>query len=421
VLHMKAKYVEELGRSGLIEHKEASALSQLIESRIKKLVYHPPQVQLPESKDLLKSHPLFVELGQQIFDSTVWPHAKLKVYDKDQTIFEIGHEPSSLTLVVRGVVRVESPGVERGSHQEGAGAMVGMSEVLLNQRRSRSLIAETIVEVYHLDAMVFRDLVTKYESVRVRSWQMAGAFLTMQHPWGPYKGATFGELQSVFRHSDLQVHYQGDQIKVEGTCYLAQGDMAEMKMDGQRQHPISAPAPLNAGPSFYVCLSDVKILRLPENGRAGHFAMKSTHSGGRPSVSGSSTGGGGIRRNSLANLSMRPSRVTTSGLQRNSGEVKDRVAVQVSPSPPARQPEPSPGGLGGIPEDGAYRQPQHPPRGGNDRDVAAHRQEPEPQWRLDQAVMSADMQFRQEAGRLRPQVTRASTGVTPPRSTYKEV
>lgn len=133
------------------------------------------------------------------------------------------------------------------------------------------------------------------------------------------------------------------------------------------------------------------------------------------------SGGSNIRRNSLANLSMRPSRVTTSGLQRNSGDAKDRVAVQVSPVPPARQPEPSPGGLGGIPEDGAYRQPQHPPRGASDRDTGAHRQEPEPQWRLDQAVMSADMQFRQEAGRLRPQVTRASTGVTPPRSTYKEV
>jgi len=325
VLHQKARYVEELGKSGLIEAKEATALSGLIESKIKKLMYHPPNVEMPESKDLLKGHPLFSEMSQQIFDSTVWPHAKLKVYDKDQTIFEIGHEPTSMTLIVRGVVRVESPGAERGSHQEGAGAMVGMSEVLLNQRRSRSLVAETIVEVYHLDAMVFRDLVSKYESVRLRAWQMAGAFLTMQHPWGPYKGATFGELQSVFRHSDLQVHFQGDQIKVEGTCYLASGDMAEMKMDGTRQHPMSAPAPLNAAPSFYVCLSDVKILKLPENGRAGHFAMKSTHSAGR-----SPTSAGGLRRTSLVNLSMRPSRVTTSSMT-NANATVDRVSVNVAP------------------------------------------------------------------------------------------
>lgn len=121
VLHQKARYVEELGKSGLIEAKEATALSGLIESKIKKLMYHPPNVEMPESKDLLKGHPLFSEMSQQIFDSTVWPHAKLKVYDKDQTIFEIGHEPTSMTLIVRGVVRVESPGAERGSHQEGAG------------------------------------------------------------------------------------------------------------------------------------------------------------------------------------------------------------------------------------------------------------------------------------------------------------
>ena len=387
--------------------------------------------------------------------------------------------------------------------------MVGMSEVLLNQRRSRSLVAETIVEVYHLDAMVFRDLVSKYESVRLRAWQMAGAFLTMQHPWGPYKGATFGELQSVFRwaksrysgrsrslcymmtvlaalitlhyiflpfvsfflqifchqvlgefrlffrwnaraasrvvlvgdegrgcetsawvshvvsvfcrHSDLQVHFQGDQIKVEGTCYLASGDMAEMKMDGTRQHPMSAPAPLNAAPSFYVCLSDVKILKLPENGRAGHFAMKSTHSAGR-----SPTSAGGLRRTSLVNLSMRPSRVTTSSMT-NANATVDRVSVNVAPrtNSGGGGANVSPvagggvgGGLGGIPEDAAYKHDHS--RQNNDRDVI-NRQDPEPQWRLDQAVMSADMQFRQEAGRLRPQVTRASTGVTPPRSTYKEV
>jgi len=416
VLHQKARYVEELGKSGLIEAKEATALSGLIESRIKKLMYHPPNVEMPESKDLLKGHPLFSELSQQIFDSTVWPHAKLKVYDKDQTIFEIGHEPTSLTLIVRGVVRVESPGAERGSHQEGAGAMVGMSEVLLNQRRSRSLVAETIVEVYHLDAMVFRDLVSKYESVRLRAWQMAGAFLTMQHPWGPYKGATFGELQSVFRHSDLLVHFQGDQMKVEGTCYLASGDMSEIKMDGTRQHPISAPAPLNAAPSFYVCLSDVKILKLPDHGRAGHFAMKSTHSAGR-----SPTSAGGLRRTSLANLSMRPSRVTTTSLSNNSTGPVDRVSLNVGPprggGVGGGMGGGVGGGLGGIPEDAAYK---HDQSRQNDRD-GINRQDPEPQWRLDQAAMSADMQFRQEVNRLRPQVTRASTGVTPPRSTYKEM
>jgi len=407
VLHQKAKYVEELGKSGLIEAKEATALSGLIESKIKKLMYHPPNVELPESKDLLKGHPLFAEMMQGTFDNVVWPHAKLKVYDKDQTIFEIGHEPTSMTLIVRGVVRVESPGAERGSHQEGAGAMIGMSEVLLNQRRSRSLLAESIVEVYHLDARVFRDLVTKYETVRLRAWQMAGAFLTLQHPWGPYKGATFGELQSVFRHSELQVHYQGDQIKVEGTCFLAYGDMAEIKMDGTRQHPLSAPAPLNGAPAFYGCLSDVKILRLPENARAGHFAMKSTHSVGRTSASTSS----GLRRTSLANLSMRPSVVTTTSMNAPSGPV-ERVSVTVSPR--GKQ---IGGALGGIPENGSYRQDAYGSRN-RDKD-RVNRQEPEPQWRLDHAVISADQQLRHDGSRG-PQVNRASTGATPPRSTRKE-
>lgn len=81
---MKAEYVQKLGQSGLIEAKESAALTLLIEGTIKKLKYNPPKVNLAEPKVMLKTHPVFYEMDQQAFDTLVWPHAKLKVYDKDQ-------------------------------------------------------------------------------------------------------------------------------------------------------------------------------------------------------------------------------------------------------------------------------------------------------------------------------------------------
>jgi len=327
ILRMKAEYVQKLGGSGLIEAKESTALTLLIEGTIKKLMHNPPRVELAEPKVMLKTHPVFHEMDHHVFDTTVWPHAKLKVYEKDQAIFELGQEARSLSLIVRGIVRVESPGVERGTYQESTGAMVGISEVMLRQRRSRSLTAETVVQVYHIAAVDFLNIARVNESVRRRAWQMAGAFQTLQHPWGAFKGASLSELQSVFWHSELLSHIPGERLKVEGNWYLAAGEIVEINNDGSRQRPIPAPTPLTPGVAMYLCTTDVKILKVPENARPSHLGVKSSNSsvGSRSSA--------GIRRTSLANLSMRPSQLTANSISTVSGGSMQSFAKARSPVP----------------------------------------------------------------------------------------
>lgn len=79
------------------------------------------------------------------------------------------------------------------------GAIVGLSEVLLNQLRARTLIADTIVEVYQIEAEAFRGIVDKHPVVSKRAWQMAAAFLTALNPWGDFKDASFDAMQKHFR------------------------------------------------------------------------------------------------------------------------------------------------------------------------------------------------------------------------------
>ncbi|CAD7695102.1 unnamed protein product [Ostreobium quekettii] len=469
ILRMKQEYVQKLGGSGLIEAKEATALELLIEATIKKLMHNPPRVELAEPKVMLKTHPVFYEMDHHIFETTVWPHAKLKVYDKDQ-----GAGKAFLYLCIGGFCFLEkfwlvcANGTARSALHEShlrEGAMVGISEVMLRQRRSRSFTAETVVQVYHIDAVEFLNLARIHESVRRRAWQMAGAFQTLQHPWGAFKGASLSELQSVFWRSELLTHMPGDRLKVDGNWYLASGEMVEINNDGGRQRPIPAPAPLSPSGAMHLCTTDVKILKVPENARPSRLGMKSSN----PSVGPRSSAG--IRRTSLANLSMRPSQLTANSISKVSGGSMQSVQSPAKPRSPApaqpqpRGPSPMPrglpgiaeaqpavarGGLGGIPEgndtgrsrgthDGgsaeraALKRPERPAperepprmsRAQSPRETgpegpagtssgsrfAAVDRDPGTGSRFNQSVMTADSKFRREMQRLQPQTMRPTSG-----------
>lgn len=82
----------------------------LLGEALKKLIYTPPRLQLPDSKTLLRSQYLFSDVDDETFDSYIWPLATSCVYDKGQPIFLVGQEATHLTMIVRGVVHVKSEG-----------------------------------------------------------------------------------------------------------------------------------------------------------------------------------------------------------------------------------------------------------------------------------------------------------------------
>lgn len=76
---------------------------------------------------------------------------------------------------------------------------MGLSEVLLDQPNARTLVAETVVETYQIEARLFRELVEQYPHLSKRAWQMTAAFLTALHPWGDFIGASNEALFKYFR------------------------------------------------------------------------------------------------------------------------------------------------------------------------------------------------------------------------------
>ncbi|GMH43152.1 hypothetical protein BSKO_11074 [Bryopsis sp. KO-2023] len=305
----KSAYVSKLEGAGLIEAREAGELKFLIEKRIKKLAFHPPHLRLPDPKDLLHSHPLFAVLNRSVFDKEVIPHAKSRAFSANSEIFSVGSIPRHITIVIRGVVRILIPD-GKTQRQEGTGAILGMSEVLLNQPRGRTLVADTVVEVYQIEADVLRELVARHQPLRRRAWQMAAGFLTMFHPWGEFRDMSFEQIQAHFRHAELLEYVKDENIKSQGCAFLALGMVVEVKIDGTSLGTLAAPSALALDPTTYVCLSEqVKILRIPGRSKTSRFVRRSVAPLSKAITRTSPT----LARLSLGARSMQPFSATRTG------------------------------------------------------------------------------------------------------------
>lgn len=75
LLSEKMECIQDMKHGGLIEAREAQQLEALISRQMKRLAFHPPQLELPDPQNLLYSHPLFSELPKSVFDTEVRDHS----------------------------------------------------------------------------------------------------------------------------------------------------------------------------------------------------------------------------------------------------------------------------------------------------------------------------------------------------------
>lgn len=122
VLMHKRRFLDRLSKAGLIEQREWRQLMTLLGEALKKLIYTPPRLQLPDSKTLLRNQYLFSDVDDETFDTYIWPQATSCMYDKGQPIFLVGQEATHLIMVVLGVVHVKSEGKEE-LRDEGIGVV----------------------------------------------------------------------------------------------------------------------------------------------------------------------------------------------------------------------------------------------------------------------------------------------------------
>ena len=270
VLLEKQAYVHQIVGAGLIEEREATLIREMIDTKLKYLTYNTLVLDLPNSHDLLHSHPIFINLSNSVFDSQIWPHAKPKVFTKGNRIFSIGEEPKNVTVVVRGLVKmIDSEGNE-APIGDGFGSVLGVSEIMLNRPRAMTMHCETTSEVIQIDRQMYETFVERYSSVRTRSWQLTGMMLTYLNPWGDFVNRSILDLATVFRTAQVLDFEPGDELRVRTPSYLLMGTVKEAGFIQASPRSIIGPSPLGPGLGIYNCVSSVKILRIPMPDAPGH-------------------------------------------------------------------------------------------------------------------------------------------------------
>ncbi|GMH39853.1 hypothetical protein BSKO_07757 [Bryopsis sp. KO-2023] len=265
VLMHKRRFMDRLAKAGLIEQKEWRQLVTLLKKALKQLIYTPPRLELPDSKSLLRAHSLFSDIDDETFNLSIWPLATHCVYDEGQAIFSVGQESTHVSMVVRGAVHVKEEGRE-GLREEGMGAIIGITEILTNQVRTRDLNAATFVEVYQIEADDMRELIQLHEGLEMRAWQMAGVSLAHQIGVPEVRYLDHSELHKIFRNTSLENVPVGNRIQIIADTLLLQGVLELTMPEAEEQNVLfEGPAMLTADPAFFTCISNVKLLTLPDN------------------------------------------------------------------------------------------------------------------------------------------------------------
>jgi len=278
ILHRKSKFADHLHEGGLIEDKDYQAIQRALIMKSSRLAMHRwAGGQLPEPTKLMHSTPLLNSLSEEDFGREVVPCARHVLFQTGQPLIRKGDNALSFFVVIRGSTKSTGSGSaaadrELTNHQ---GTAVGVTEMLLGVPRFRTVSAASIVEGFEIKADDFAGLMANHIEVEKVAWQICGATLALHGQEDLVGNTSPEECLSWFLKSEVKLPSQGEDVYIEGHCYLAYGSLSSVL--GSR--PITNTAskfesPRMLGPGFshlQATSSFAVVLKLPNH----HAARRS--------------------------------------------------------------------------------------------------------------------------------------------------
>ncbi|MEX2597637.1 MAG: cation:proton antiporter [Salibacteraceae bacterium] len=170
VLNYELTSVGQLKAKGRLNNDEAGKIVSNIESRMKQLMEKPPSIELPETRELIKSVSWLESLPKE-GEKLLINLCQTKIYSNGQRI--VKHMSSSLGLyiIVRGNVNIKDG--KRTIEVLGKGDCIG-EIVYLTQGQSNNIgIAETPVTVLWLSASSVEKMVAQFPQFKEVIWKHA--------------------------------------------------------------------------------------------------------------------------------------------------------------------------------------------------------------------------------------------------------
>ncbi|CAL8460804.1 g335 [Coccomyxa elongata] len=259
ILLHKAEHIGDVAKTGLVEDQEVESMNDLVEQKLKKLHYFPPQFHIQAPHTMLAAHPLLAGVPENRFRKEVLSQASLKVYNKGE-LLDSG-QTQQLFVLLRGCVCLHYP--DSKTYLAEPGAVMCAWPVLPSKDQFTKLVATTIVQTYSIPFMAFKELMRRYDGVNSSAWQSCAAALALISRDSSFKDFSFNELQTLFRLSKLVSVRSVDYLRVAGSAFLVTGTVHYTGLDRSLSKVYEGACMLPATPALYWCTTDVKVLELP--------------------------------------------------------------------------------------------------------------------------------------------------------------
>ena len=157
VLHKQQQTLEKLSHEGMLDMHEVKKLSDRVERQMKRLVFRPPFLPLPNAIDVLRQVPWLSVAPEPVLQGLLTQSYEITV-KKGQLLLRQGDALDVVFVVMRGLLVLERKGVGSvgggvggsvapgGQAAEGGGGRVSFSADVANERPGKAKALETIEE-----------------------------------------------------------------------------------------------------------------------------------------------------------------------------------------------------------------------------------------------------------------------------------
>ncbi len=213
VLNYELHTVDRLKSKGRLNNSEVARLTSDIETRMKKLMEKPPSIQLPETKELVKSIDWLQELPKEAL-KMITDHCQTRIYSNGQRIVKNMSASNGLYIIARGNVNIKDG--KQTIEILGKGDGIGEILYLTKGQSQFQIMAETPVTVLVLSASNVERIVSAHPDLEKVMWQHALGRMAVRALYKneKFKGFDKKQLKAIGEAGDLKMLMDGERYNV---------------------------------------------------------------------------------------------------------------------------------------------------------------------------------------------------------------
>uniref|UniRef100_M8B3M8 Sodium/hydrogen exchanger 7 n=1 Tax=Aegilops tauschii TaxID=37682 RepID=M8B3M8_AEGTA len=217
VLTHLSEYIQDLGKTGLLEEKEIVHLDDALQTDLKKLQRNPPLVKMPRVRELLNTHPLVGALSADVRDPLL-SNTKETIKVHGTVLYREGSRPIGIWLVSTGIVKWTSQRLcTRHSLDPilSHGSTLGLYEALTGKPYICDIITESVVHCFFIEAEKIEQLRQSDPSIEDFMWQESALVIARILLPQIFEKMAMREMRVLIsERSSMNVYIKGESIEL---------------------------------------------------------------------------------------------------------------------------------------------------------------------------------------------------------------